>query len=146
MNWAGKRVLHLLFIVSAFLSCRACAAYFYDSEKNFKCPICVLLKGVQPNSTLTFPNFINVQHFDVNEKDILSKSKKNSQQNTNNDFKIHQISVSTQIELITDYCQSKYLLSVKRYLLFKQLKIAGFYQFITPMKTKPNNQFLNNKI
>lgn len=134
MSFIGKRVLHLLFVISAFLSCRACAAYFYNTEKNFKCPICVLQKGVQPNTTLYFPNFINIQPFDVNEKDILSKSKKNSVPFSSFDFKVPHIFVSTQFELNSHYYQSKCIINVKRYLLFKQLKIAGFYQFFTTIK------------
>lgn len=130
MNCIGKRVFHLLFLVSAFLSCRACAAYFYNSEKNFKCPICVLLKGVQPHSTLVYSEFANTIPCDKCDEDILSTAKEKTELFTNSHFNISLVLFSSKSELIPHYILTKHFASVKRYLLFKQLKIGGFYQII----------------
>lgn len=137
MNCIGKRVLHLLFLVSAFLLCRACAAYFYNSEKNFSCPICVLLSYIQQNSTSThiYSDFTTALPFVECEKDILNKTKENSKPFTSHNFEIPLILFSSNIELIPHCYQSKHILGVKRYLLFKQLKIGSFYQIISTMKT-----------
>ena len=48
-NLIGKRVLHILFILSVFLECKACASYLLYAKENFQCPLCEIIKGVRSN-------------------------------------------------------------------------------------------------
>ena len=45
-NGLGKRVLHLMLIISLFIGCKSCVSYLLFAKENFKCPICQVLKGI----------------------------------------------------------------------------------------------------
>ncbi len=127
MNSIGKKAMRFLFVVAALLSCKACAVYFFNAERNFKCPICILLKGinVKPSPSYDFVELVSLKM----KSDSLHSSQYKLKQCTKHFSRLDFIEAE---DLFFDR-YLKYIYSTKvlfynsnskLYLLFKQLKIG----------------------
>jgi hypothetical protein len=126
MTNMGRRVFRFFFLISALLMCKACAQYFFLAEKNFKCPICEILKTSRKPTSLTV-NFTECINCYSSANSLTKyKTKKTHFQTTSILFKeqVHRYLIF-ELKQFRELSVSNTNESEKLYLLFNQLKVGN---------------------
>jgi hypothetical protein len=126
MNALGKRFFHLLFVISAFLSCEVCAKYFSKVERDFRCPICLLFKAPSSEDF----TLIKLNTFAADSKiDLINQVDRSEQFESNYEELLLWLNGSGWVgsQQWVAHAESWIHHGITRlYLLFKMLKIGDF--------------------
>lgn len=139
-NSLGKKVLHLLLIISLFIGCKSCVSYLLFAKENFKCPICQVLKGIySPRiSIYRLSGKVLLPSEDVVVR--TTEAKKAIQQNVIAYVTPKNYGLYNSLPPLTDV-QNESLLkasSIKFYIQNHQLKIAPLFYVEKPVKNLQN--------
>jgi hypothetical protein len=128
MNSIGKKVFHFLFLIAVLLSCRVCAAQLFAMQQNFKCPICILIKGKPSISFHLTPlsknSLTNVQ--------VQTVKREFAQQNS---FAEQTIESTNNLKILYSFFALPFNTTQRNskpnlYILYQQLKIGNCFLFI----------------
>lgn len=132
MNCIGRKAIHTLFLAS-FLLCKPCAGYFFTKGKDFSCPICKIIKGVQLSEHYS----IQLSYYLINDLALSPTVRKTPFNSTNIHNSAQPKTGSWHSEISQVWCENEldYIFystakfaekksNTRFYILFHQLKIG----------------------
>jgi hypothetical protein len=138
MTIMGKGVLRILFLFAVMLSCKPCAAYLLNKEKNFECPICLFFKNFHSEnfniaSSINTSKICNYNSSVLQSKNNLNKTKF---ENENSNFDFQKTILFSIKENNAQFRNTFYLYAfsdsgIPLYLLFHNLKIGNCYNLFS---------------
>lgn len=131
VNKRVKKVLHFLFLIATFLSCRVCVVYLSNAEKNFDCPICIFIKGVYSSAntivTVGYPDRSVLENVTINQK-YNGGNEKNIRSEIPDFISFNSILITKIVTPIQKTRLTHSHIAIKRhlYVLFSQLRIGDY--------------------